>query len=49
MDNSSHAEQSLPLVDSHAHLDDQQFDPDRNEMLQRAREAGVSCHSGHRL
>jgi TatD DNase family protein len=33
----------LPLVDSHAHLDDQQFDPDRDEMLHRAQTAGVSA------
>jgi TatD DNase family protein len=33
----------LPLVDSHAHLDDQQFDADRDEMLQRARAAGVTA------
>lgn len=34
---------ALPLVDSHAHLDDSQFDSDRDEMLQRARVAGVSA------
>jgi TatD DNase family protein len=32
-----------PLVDSHAHLDDAQFDADRDEMLQRARDAGVAA------
>ena len=37
------------LVDSHAHLDDSAFDADRDEMLQRAREAGVERHSGYRL
>lgn len=30
------------LVDSHAHLEGPRFDPDRAEMLQRAREAGVT-------
>jgi len=29
------------LVDSHCHLDDQQFDADRQQVLDRAREAGV--------
>lgn len=29
------------LIDSHAHLDDRRYDPDREQMLQRAREAGV--------
>lgn len=29
------------LIDSHAHLDDPQFDQDRESMLQRAQEAGV--------
>ena len=33
----------LSLIDSHAHLDASDFDPDRNEMLQRARAAGVSA------
>jgi TatD DNase family protein len=32
----------LHLVDSHAHLDDAQFDPDRDAMLLRARAAGVN-------
>jgi TatD DNase family protein len=30
------------FVDSHAHIDDPKFDEDRTEMLQRAREAGVT-------
>ena len=29
------------IVDSHCHLDDQSFDPDREEVLERARQAGV--------
>jgi TatD DNase family protein len=29
------------LIDSHAHLDAQAFDPDRNEMIQRAWQAGL--------
>jgi TatD DNase family protein len=31
----------VKLIDSHCHLDDQQFDPDRAEVIERAREAGV--------
>jgi TatD DNase family protein len=31
----------VKLIDSHCHLDDKQFDPDRNEVIARAREAGV--------
>ena len=31
----------MKLIDSHCHLDDQQFDPDRAEVIERAREAGV--------
>jgi len=31
----------VKLVDSHCHLDDKQFDPDREEVIARAREAGV--------
>ena len=31
----------MKLVDSHCHLDDKQFDPDREEVIARAREAGV--------
>lgn len=31
----------MDLTDSHAHLEFQQFDPDRAEMLERARQSGV--------
>jgi TatD DNase family protein len=31
----------VKLIDSHCHLDDKQFDPDRAEVVARAREAGV--------
>ncbi len=33
----------LPLVDSHAHLDASEFDSDREQVLQRARDAGVGA------
>jgi len=31
----------VTLVDSHCHMDDKQFDPDRDEVIARARDAGV--------
>ena len=31
----------MTLVDSHCHMDDKQFDPDRDEVIARARDAGV--------
>src|SRR5580704_15976500 len=34
-------DQRLVLVDSHAHLDGKQFAPDRDQVIARAREAGV--------
>lgn len=35
------AEPPLTLVDSHAHLEGKQFDADREQVIERAREAGV--------
>lgn len=31
------------LIDSHCHIDLEQFDPDRTDVLERARAAGVGC------
>ena len=31
----------MKLIDSHCHLDDEQFDGDRDQVIERAREAGV--------
>lgn len=36
----------MDLVDSHCHLDDSQFDSDREQVIQRAREAGVKYMLG---
>lgn len=33
----------MSYTDSHAHLDDARFDPDRAEVVERARSAGVDC------
>jgi len=32
----------MPLVDTHAHLDQEEFDADREDVLRRARQAGVA-------
>jgi TatD DNase family protein len=32
-----------PIIDSHAHLDDPRFDADREEVIRRAREAGIEA------
>ena len=31
----------MVLFDTHAHLDDKVYDPDRDEMIRRARQAGI--------
>ena len=33
----------MTLVDSHCHIDGEQFDADRDEVVQRARDAGVAA------
>ena len=42
-DSAGRTNRPLSLVDYHAHLDDSAFDADRDEMLQRARAAGVTA------
>lgn len=37
-----HSNRLMPLIDTHAHLDEQAFEQDLPEVLQRAAEAGVS-------
>lgn len=32
----------IPLIDSHCHLDDDRFDEDRDQVVQRARRAGIT-------
>lgn len=32
----------MNFIDTHTHLDGEEFNADRNETMQRAREAGVS-------
>jgi len=41
MNEKSQTDQEYELVDSHAHLDLEDFDPDRNQVLERAFQAGV--------
>ena len=33
----------MPLIDTHIHLDEEAFTPDRDEVIQRAREAGLTA------
>ena len=33
----------MTLIDSHCHIDGEQFDADRDEVVQRARDAGVAA------
>ena len=33
----------MTLIDSHCHIDGEQFDADRDEVVQRAKEAGVAA------
>jgi len=43
MEKTAPPQEPLDLVDSHAHIDMPEFDPDREAMLARARAAGVSA------